>query len=427
MNMTQIQNRLFNFYSFVYLADMWINSKKSAKKQLNIQNRRLRKLIKEAYKIPFYRERFDRSGVRPQEIRTKEDLALLPVLTKEEYRTWMNEELRKSETKYYKLTHTSGSTGIPTTNIYPPKEYACHYMMDLFCWVKGGYNPFLGKTLTCSPGDEKVGKTIFQKIGILRRECFSPYWELSDIVKKINEYKPDFILANSSWLIYIANYVETNGLHIHKPMFYCAGGENVSGCEQKLLEDVFGKGMINYYGCTEMADFAYRKPKVSYYDLNNTYMCVMVKDRDKITSSGEGSVLATPLYRLRYPLINYDMGDQVSVEEIEGLSRIMAIEGRKNQSFIWANGKETVFKELWDITATIEDIFQIRFVQETNCNLTMIVVKDSSSKKTNDELEQYLKNKYFKAFGNGVSIAFDWVENMPPDENGKIRNMVSRI
>ena len=138
MNKYEFQMKLFNFYCLRDVAVMWMHSKLSSKQQRKVQNRKLHKLMREAYKIPFYKERFEHAGILPEDIKTSADLNKLPPLTKEEYREWMLEELKTEEAKNYKTTKTSGSTGIPTTNIYPPKEYAHHYMMDMFCWVRGG-------------------------------------------------------------------------------------------------------------------------------------------------------------------------------------------------------------------------------------------------------------------------------------------------
>ena len=240
---------------------MLINDKKDAESLCKLQNKRLQKLMKRAYQVPFYRKRFDDAGITPEAIKTKDDLYKLPVLTKAEYREWMQEELKNPIVKNFKLTKTSGSTGIPTTNIYPPKEYAQHYMMDMWGWMKGGYNPFFGRALTKQPGDGTVGTHSFiQKLGLLRRECFDTRWDRAEIVKKITEYKPDFLLANSSELIYIAQYIRENNLTIPQPHYYVPNGENIEGLAEKTLRETYGDGLINLYGCTEMASFAVKKP-----------------------------------------------------------------------------------------------------------------------------------------------------------------------
>ncbi len=400
----------------------------SAETQKKIQARRLRKVIRRAYEIPFYRKKFDQLCLKPEDIATVEDLRKFPILTKEEYREWMNSELKKEEVKYYKLTKTSGSTGIPTTNIYPPKEYAYHYMMDLFCWIKGGYNPFLGKTLTCAPGDENVGqKTFIQRLGILRRECFDLKEGRENVINTINKYRPDFILGYSAELAYIAQYALQNKLYVHKPKYYCAGGQNVTGEQERVLKAVFGDGMINYYGCTEMADFAYRKPGENGYWIIEDSVAVNVKNDEGIFHYGKGSILATPLFRLRYPLINYAIGDIVDIIDNNGHDYLYDIIGREQDIFYWKNGKQTTHKDVWMISKTLENIYQIRFIQDSNESVIIQAVKDRECKLSIEELNAYVLDKYEDCFGIDTRISIQWIDEIPPDPNGKIRNMIKRF
>lgn len=428
MNKWKIINKLFNVYALYYFIDMYICDKLPVRIQKYIQNRRLRKLVKRAYKIPFYKERFDKVGVKPNDIKSKEDLSKLPVLTKAEYREWMNEELKDPIVKNFKLTHTSGSTGIPTTNIYPPDEYACHYMMDFFCWHKGGAKLFTGKTLTCSPGDSNVGKGFFQKLGILRRDYFNMSWPLENIVKKINSYKPDFILGYSSELVFIAEYILGHNIELSKPLHYCAGGENVDGLSEKILKNVFGSGMINYYGCTEMADFAYRCPGEKIYKLNNTKVLVLINaSNGNLETIGKGSIVATPLYRMYYPLINYEIGDNIRLEEYNDEIIISEIEGRLQDIFVWYDGTRTTHKDFWLVSRNLNNIFQIRYIQIDNRSLVLQVVKDKKSNVSEENLEKYLICQYRKILNESIKITFEWYDVIPPDPNGKIRNMISMI
>ncbi len=425
MNKYQVQEKLFNFYCLYDVTVMYLHDHLSPRMQRTIQNRKLRKLVKKAYRNPFYKERFDRSGVRPEDIRTKEDLKKLPVLTKSEYREWMLEELKKPETRFFKLTHTSGSTGIPTTNIFPPREYATHYMADFFGWIKGGYNPFLGKSLTKQPGDAAVGINSFiQKIGILRRECFDTRWKRERIIEKINSYKPDFILANSSELLYIAQYSLEHSMHIRKPKYYCPNGENIEGLSEKKLREVYGDGLINLYGCTEMGSFAVRKPKDSGYYITEDLVAVNIVDEDE---KGEGSLLVTPLYRTHYPLINYEIGDITCLEIKDGLDYISKIKGRKEEAFCWKDGSQTIFMRLYDITKELNDIYQIRFVQESFEKIVFQVVKDMSSEKTCESLERYLREAFESQFPKNIVMEIQWMKVIPPDPNGKIRMMISKV
>lgn len=429
MNKYILQDKMFNVYAGMYFLSMYFFEKKNATSKRLYQCRKVKKLLQKAYQLPIYKRKFDEVGVTPADFHSLSDLTKFPVLTKEEYRGWMQEELQTEEAKYFKTTQTSGSTGIPTTNIFPPKEYAHHYMADFFGWWMGGYNPFAGLSLTRQPGDSSVGtKSLIQSFGVLRRECFSTKWNRKRIVDKINEVKPDFILANSSELLYIAQYILENDLEITKPGYFCPTGENIDGRTEEILKNVYGEGMINIYGGTEMADFAVKKPGSHIYEIIESLVAVCVKDKfGQLTMSGNGSLLVTPLFRERYPLINYEIGDVVELGERDGCDCIFKIAGRCNDVFTWKSGKQTIYKRLEDINMRLKHIFQIRFIQKSYEKVIIQVVKDKKTQKTRDELEEYLRDLYGNQFDDDTVIEFEWKDVLPPDKNGKIRVMASEI
>ena len=143
-----LQKKLVNFYIFSDLQKMKKRIPYNYPEVKKIQEKRIRTLMNKAYKIPFYRERFDKAGVKPEDIRTAEDLAKLPILYKSELREWMR-ELDK-DPKYASWYHdtTSGSSGEPLMILLSPREKA--YMMANWFRVMmtAGYNPFKGKTMS---------------------------------------------------------------------------------------------------------------------------------------------------------------------------------------------------------------------------------------------------------------------------------------
>ena len=59
-----------------------------------IQNYKLKRLIKEVYEnVPYYRKIMNETGLIPSDIKTKEDLKELPVLTKQKIRDNFNDLL----------------------------------------------------------------------------------------------------------------------------------------------------------------------------------------------------------------------------------------------------------------------------------------------------------------------------------------------
>ena len=429
MNISINKDKLFNLYCLYYLYKMWKYDHMDINARQIISKKKLDKIVKLCYKHPIYNGLFKAKGINDSNLCSKE-LCELPSLSKEMYREWMNNELaNNSNIHQYKFTHTSGSTGIPTTNIFSVKEYAHHYMADFFCWVKGGYNPFLGKSLTRQPGDSAVGQgTIIQKLGLLRRNVFNTHWNRNQIISLINDYKPDFILANSSELLYIAQYIIENNLEIIPPQFFCPTGENIDGRTEAILKSVYGEGLINIYGGTEMADFAVKIPGDNKYEILEDLVSVCIRrDDGNITYEGEGSILVTPLFRKTFPLLNYELGDRVKIEIINGRKYITKIYGRKNDTFVWKNGEETIYKQLEEINCELKGIFQIRFIQNSIEMVTIQVVKDIRSKYPQSSLEEYLHDLYDKLFPPYVDVEIEWCKKFPPEANGKTRNMISLI
>ena len=69
------------------LRDLVESEKWSAGEIEAYQNEKLRALVRHAYaNVPYYRERWNALKISPEDIKSREDLHKLPVLTKEEVR-----------------------------------------------------------------------------------------------------------------------------------------------------------------------------------------------------------------------------------------------------------------------------------------------------------------------------------------------------
>ena len=118
----KLERKMVNALLFLDLFKMKTKIPKDFSKVMELQNKRVQKLAKKAYKIPFYRKRFDEAGVKPSDIRTGDDLSKLPLLTKDELRAWMNEEAKKKKYESWYHDTTSGSSGVPLMLLVSPKE-----------------------------------------------------------------------------------------------------------------------------------------------------------------------------------------------------------------------------------------------------------------------------------------------------------------
>ena len=99
------------YYDFLEESQWW------PKERLKeYQDKKLRSLINHAYtSVPYYRAVFDRHGIRPEDIRTSDDLAKVPILTKDIIRENFPDKIvvGNEDNRRDGIWTTGGSTGEP--------------------------------------------------------------------------------------------------------------------------------------------------------------------------------------------------------------------------------------------------------------------------------------------------------------------------
>ena len=425
----KLQKKLSNVYLFLDLLVLDKKIPSDFSREIALQNRRVRKLVKKAYKHPFYKERFDRAGIRPEEIRTGEDLARLPVLTKDELREWMNGEIRKKKYSGWIVDTTSGSTGKPLSILFSPKEKAFMKANWLRVMMRCGYNPFTGKTMSrINAHDENAGgpDTFLQRFGILRRAYVDQYAPEEQVIDAINAYQPDWLYMNKTELMRLVLYSSRTGKEIFHPKLYDPISEKVDENNRKLFIKTLGPGIVDSYGSAETGACMLRLPGKDYYVIHHDFFVVNVIDEEGRPAK-EGSLVITPLYKTDLPLINYAIGDRAVSRTRGGVRFITSVQGRMNDYFYYENGEVTSFFEVTPVIAHCADILQIRFIEETYDLIHVQIVRDEKAKMSREEIEQYLSSELNAIFKRPFSFEFEWMNSIPPDENGKLRMIVSKV
>lgn len=399
------------------------------KKTKKIQEKRLKKLMKKAYKIPFYKERFDAAGVKPEDIKTGEDLAKLPLLTKDELRTWMKEEGKNPKYKDYYYDTTSGSSGEPLMLLYSPEEKA-FTMADWFrVLMMAGYNPFFGKTMSrkSAHSTSAGADTFLQYLGILRRGFIDQYASEEEMVRQVNEYKPDFLYMNKTEMVRLCMYCSKNNIKIWQPKFFIATGEMIDPQARRLFKEVLGNGIIDAYGSAETGSCMLKlfdsKEHIIHYD---AFVVNIYDENNNLADNGK--VVITPLFKTDIPLINYSIGDRATSEVRDGIRYITSLQGRLNDFFRYENGEVTTFFEIAPIMAHYDDIAQIRFIQdEYDHIIAECVYNEKIASKSKEEIEKDLTEKLNKKFKRPFKIDYKWLEEIQMDKNGKLRVIVCQV
>ena len=432
----QLKKKLINVSTFYYLMILDKKFSTNRKKVKAKQNKNVHKLMKAAYEIPFYRQRFDENHLTPDDFHCSEDLVKFPVITKADLRLWMKEmyDTHPQTRDSWDATSTSGSTGVPLTLYQSQREHACANANWIRVLMTFGYNPFFGKMVSFESSyrtEKKKRDSFIQRFGILQRRILSEKRcvgdGMLDVIRELNEYHPDLICLRKNCIVRIALYAQEHNIKIRKPKWYIPISEMVDDMTRSILEKTFGPGLVDAYGCDETGSCIIKRPGNDYYDIcNDTHVVNIYDDNNQLAN--EGKVILTALYKTDFPIINYDIGDMASSYVQDGIRYVTKIHGRLNDMVKHENGEETSVLELRKISNGITGIAQFRFVQESYHDLRVELVRDpKDTTYSKEEIEKFFLDRLTQLYGEEFNVQIQWLDVIPPDPNGKLRCFVCNV
>jgi len=115
-------NPLLNPIFLLRLAHSYLTDVDRLKKHTELdirkyQDKSLKKIIKYAYNVPLYHEKYKKAGMHPTDINGIKDIKKIPIITKNDLRKSTNERLipKGEKINNFSIVTTSGSTGRPVT------------------------------------------------------------------------------------------------------------------------------------------------------------------------------------------------------------------------------------------------------------------------------------------------------------------------
>lgn len=407
-----------------------------------IQEGALRPLLLHAYRHnPYYRERFEAAGISPEDVRTLEDLAALPILTHAAARE--NPLERESTAPPFPTIRkvTSGSTGRPLAFGYEPASE--HWRMAVktrgYGWA--GYSPgdrvfhFWGAVPTPPPLPKRA------KIAVdrwLRRETYAVCSRhddavLRDVVRRIARVRPKVLVGFAQSIAELARYVVRHDLRDWGPIPVICGAESLYAHDRAAIERAFGAPVFETYGSREVMLIASECDRHDglHTSMENLIVEIVVREengRARAAREGEsGEVVITDLHNYGMPLIRYALGD-VAVAGSHArcscgrsLVRIRSVQGRSYDVVCDASGASVsgpAFSVLLtDITAKVR---RFQFVQHADRSITAKLVPNAPLAAT--ELDELRRNTMLLVRGVDVRIAL--VDDLPRTPAGKHRLVV---
>lgn len=315
-----------------------------------LQLERLQKVVERCYnKVPFYRQKMDELGVRPEDIKTLADASKLPLTSKHDLRdnypfAMFAEPMRN----VVRLHASSGTTGKPVVGGYTKNDLntwseltarvltAAGVTPDDIVHNAFGYGLFTGG-LGFHIGAEQIGATIVPvSSGQTKRQVM--LWQ---------DFGTTVITSTPSYACVLAEQVQESGVNPAtdlKLRIALFGAEPCTPAMRAEVERKLNVEAFDTYGLTELSGpgVGLECPMHDGIHLNEDHFLVETIDPETgevLPPGSEGELVLTSLTREAFPILRFRTRDRVQINQEPCAcgrtnARIQKIDGRTDDMLI---------------------------------------------------------------------------------------------
>jgi phenylacetate-CoA ligase len=418
-----------------HLRELVDSEKWSAGEIEAYQNEKLRGLIRHAYEnVPYYRDQWKALKISPDDIRSRNDLHKLPILTKEDVRQNAERFISQKTARRELLSrHTSGTTG-KALHFYMTKEAVA------FQWaVWWRHRLRFGVT----PGTWHANFTGQRVIPMTQK--MPPYWrwnapmrqvlinmqsltpgKIGSIMDMLNSRRLDFYAGYPSFIHMLAVNASDAGLRLASPpRVIFTGAENLLDFQRRDIQAFTGAILTDHYGSTEACGNASRCPDLVYHE---DFEFGIMEGVERTPGDAAKTIACTGFACYAFPFIRYEAGDTAVWQDGKGCACgrnsavILRVEGRCDDYIVTPEGAriarlDYLFKDAMNVN-------EAQIIQEQLGELTIrLVRRDAYSEK--DEME--IRRDIRSWLSPSLEVRFEYVPEIPRERNGKFRAVLSRL
>jgi len=313
-----------------------------------IQLERLQKTLHHAYdNVAMYRAKFDSAGVRPEDIKSLDDVRLLPFTTKADLRETYPFGMFAVPMEDVRRIHaSSGTTGRPTVVGYTEGDLdrwsslvarsleAAGVRPGWRVHNAYGYGLFTGG-LGAHAGIEKLGATVIPMSG----------GQTERQVQLIIDFEPDAIMCTPSYLLTIADAMEHMGIDPTSTSLKVGilGAEPWTNELRREIEGRLGIDAVDIYGLSEVMGPGVASESVLTKDGPHVWEdhflpeIIDPETMQPIADGEDGELVFTSLTKEAFPVIRYRTSDLTRLlpgTTFPGMRRIQKITGRNDDMII---------------------------------------------------------------------------------------------
>lgn len=410
-----------------------------------LQEEKLRRLVRHAYHhVGYYRERMDALGLGPEDVRTLDDLAKLPLLSKADVRENLHFDLLSDNHDNDRILRiaTSGSTGEPFVCYADQHQLEIRLAstlrsMEWTGWRFGDRQARLWhQTLGMSPS-----QIVRERLDAwLLRRLFVPAFEMSEgamaaFLGRLVSFDPVLIDGYAESFNYLAGHLgSAKGRPGLRPRGIISSAQALPEESRRIIEDAFGARVFDKYGSREFSGIAYEcDAHQGHHVMAESYIVEILKDGRRALPGELGEVVITDLNNLCLPFIRYRVGDLAeAMDEAKecpcgrGLPRVGRIEGRVQSLVIGAQGRVMPGSFFLHVLKDYDYLVrQFQVIQEERAAIILKVVK--GSRFAPELFEREILSVLRRYLGEETRIDVQFVDLIPLVRTGKRQAVISKL
>jgi phenylacetate-CoA ligase len=399
----------------------------------------LRELLTHAgANIPYWRELFKRTGFDPRGVRRREDIAALPVLTRDIVRERYRDLVDPAHAARNIKNSTSGSTGVPLRFEYSPESESWRQAIRIRGYSWGGYRPglptFYYWAIVAGSPTPRAKALKVRLDRAIKRETFVDSIKQDDDARRsavaaLRRKRPAVVVCYTQSCAQFARWIVDHGLRDWPDIPVLCGAEAVLPSDRAVIAQAFGRDVFETYGSRETMLLAAECEAHEGMHLMEENVLVEVAHGPRQAPPGEtGDVLVTDLHNYGMPLIRYQNGDVARMGSPglcacgRGLRKLERVEGRRADTLRDREGNVVpgiVFHVLFSDSRS-DLVRQFQAVQRASGEVVLRVVRGR-------EWSQERFDAVVTRFGEylrGLPFTVEFPDRIPPAANGKMRTVV---
>ena len=404
-----------------------------------LQAERLQAFMQRIYQqVPYYRELFDRLGIRATDIQKVEDLTKLPLLTKELIREHFD-NLRAADAGPLKRFNTGGSSGQPLVfllgNQRVSHDVAAKWRATRWWNVDIGDPEIVawGSPIELSKQD---------KIKIWRDKLFRstliPAFDLTEqkllgFLNQIQQQRPRMLFGYPSVFHVLAQTAQQHEVDMSNLgiQVVFVTSERLYPYQRELIETVFNAPVANGYGGRDAGFIAHQCPAGGMHiTAEDIIVEILDKTGQPVPNGQQGEIVVTHLATAEFPFVRYRTGDIGALSNQRcscgrGLPLLEQLEGRSTDFVVAADGTMMHGLALIYILRDMSGIDGFKIIQHSIERTEILLV--TPTQQLPPTQEQQITHAFQQRLGGNVQIELTYVSSIAAEASGKYRYVISKV